>query len=544
MQKPFQLLFWLLLPAFASAQSSHQPSYQSNYTQKDQNEERVIASLWQQQSPEFTALVYQTYNFASDSLPELLQGVPKNKKPAIVIDIDDTVLRSADYFSNLIDTNDNKNIHRSMAWWSNRTMPALPGAKNFLQQAHNAGVEIFYISGRFNQVKKATLKNLKAMGFPDSNEDHLLFQSAENDTLSKEGKRASIRDKGFHIVMLIGDQLEDLGPATNSSLPQKRHWLYNNQNHLGKNWFYIPNLIYGSWETTVNGNLTRPTREEQHSARLAALNNSYYPDIRESLYAQQSTSAFLWQHASAEADASALQTFNKVDQVTSKVDRTQVSNPAITITLNGSVLEYMPATPSPDDNPDDHYQWFSRLFDNSNLIAGAYEALTNAKNQGYDIFYIADETLSSMGGSDAKEKRQLLAEKLEELGLPDHDDRHIFLASDHCPSGKETCPVEYKTKTLSSGEHDAKKYTLVLQIGNLLKDFELSLDDENNKIVDSQKELFGRQLFLIPCPLHHDSLYQAAGQKLSNTDRKKLSTPEFKKSQAKLRREIAKGSDN
>ncbi len=503
------ILFWLLLPSVTTAQPSH--------TQKDLNEERVIASLWQQESPEFEALVYQTYNFATDSLPELLKSTPKSKKPAIVVDIDDTLLKSAGYFSSLIGTNDKRTIERSNHWWQNKALPDLPGAKYFLTRANDSGIEIFYISGRFNSVKKAALTNLRALGFPIKSEEQLLFQETDKNTISKESKRASIRNKGYFILMLIGDQLEDLGPAINASLPQKRHWLYNNQNHLGKDWFYIPNLIYGSWETTVNGNLTRPTLEEQRLARIAALNNSYYPELKDPLYAHQSTSAFLWQHASAESDASALQTFNRIDQVTSKIDKTQTSNPAITIALNGSVLEYMPATPGPDDQPDKHYQWFSRLFDDSNLVAGVNETLLNAKNQGYDIFYVADTALSSMGGNNSQEKRQLLAEKLEASGLPHHDEKHILLSSDYCPNEESNCPTEHKTRALSSGLHDGKKYTLVLQIGNLLSDFELPKIN-NKQDVAGYKELFGRQYFLIPCPLHHDSLFKATGQEQLTTN--------------------------
>ena len=518
------LLLWLLpLQLIAS-----QP-----YSQKDLNEERVISSLWQQESPEFTALVYQTYNFAFDSLPELLQNTPKGKKPAIVIDIDDTLLDSADYFSSLIGTDNSRTMERSSYWWQNKLMPAMPGARDFLIKANDAGVEIFYISGRFNHTKTASFNNLKKTGFPISSEDQLLFQNADNLTVSKESKRASIRDKGFHILMLIGDQLEDLGPATNASLPQKRHWLYNNQQHLGKDWFYIPNLIYGSWETTVNGNLTRPTLAEQHAARITALKNSFHADITDPHYAKQSMYGFLWQYASAESDASALQTFNRIDQVIGKLDRTQISNPALTITLNGSVLEYMPATPSPDKTVNGHKQWLSQLFSNSKLVAGVRDSLVHAKNQGYDIFYIADTGLSSMVKEKPELQRQQLSEKLEQLGLPDPDSQHVLLSGDHCPKQLFECSTDYKTRALSTGRHDNRQYTLVLQIGNLISDFE-SLNTNDKEQLAEYKELYGRQYFLIPNPLHHHSLKRAVDTKhLSDNNLTEI---------ARLRREKAKAA--
>ena len=98
-------VFAVLLSAMATLSTA--------YDQKDLNEEMVIAANWQQLSGEYDAYLYQTFNSALERLKQALPHVPKDKKPAIVTDIDETLLSGSRYFSSLVGTQNDRSIERS-----------------------------------------------------------------------------------------------------------------------------------------------------------------------------------------------------------------------------------------------------------------------------------------------------------------------------------------------------------------------------------------------------------------------------------------------
>ncbi len=51
----------------------------SNYTVADLNEQLVMATLWMQNSAEYRALCYQTYNLAKMNLDKALSAKKSNK---------------------------------------------------------------------------------------------------------------------------------------------------------------------------------------------------------------------------------------------------------------------------------------------------------------------------------------------------------------------------------------------------------------------------------------------------------------------------------
>nr|WP_257536163.1 HAD family acid phosphatase [Mammaliicoccus sciuri] len=61
-------------------------------TKKDLAEQNVMSVAWYQTSAEAKALYLQGYNTAQDKLDEKLKHHKGKKKPAIVLDLDETVL--------------------------------------------------------------------------------------------------------------------------------------------------------------------------------------------------------------------------------------------------------------------------------------------------------------------------------------------------------------------------------------------------------------------------------------------------------------------
>ena len=154
------------------------------------SEQTVMATLWQQQSGEAKALYYQAYQLATLRLNEAIKQ--KTQKPkAVIMDIDETVLDNSPHQAKLIEKD---TVHP--AYWDEwcklaRARPT-PGVVEFLTEARNKGVEIFYISNRHESLREATLQNLELWNFPCADSAHLLLRTDEP---SKEARRKRIAEK-------------------------------------------------------------------------------------------------------------------------------------------------------------------------------------------------------------------------------------------------------------------------------------------------------------------------------------------------------------
>ena len=70
-----------------------------DYTLKDLNEQLVVGALWYQRSGEMRALSYQAFNMAKMAFDMDLQKGSSEKKRAVVLDIDETVLDNSPLLS-------------------------------------------------------------------------------------------------------------------------------------------------------------------------------------------------------------------------------------------------------------------------------------------------------------------------------------------------------------------------------------------------------------------------------------------------------------
>ncbi|MFG2883100.1 HAD family acid phosphatase [Streptomyces sp. NPDC048297] len=150
----------------------------------------------------------------------------RGEKPAVVFDIDDTLLLSLDYEKRY-------NYTYNPTTWSdyvNRAdRPAVFGSPELVRYAHSKGVEVFYNSGLSEAQRTAAVANLKKIG-ADVNLDagHMFLKDKAdppaylNDCATpgawtcttvqyKSGTRAHIEDDlGYEIIANFGDQYSDL----------------------------------------------------------------------------------------------------------------------------------------------------------------------------------------------------------------------------------------------------------------------------------------------------------------------------------------------
>ena len=239
------------------------------------NEYQVAAILFQQYAAEFRALTYQAFNIARMRIDEdvdkkHLKKLPKSEQKklrAVVVDIDETVLDNSPHQALLVKRKLPFTAQTWLEWGERRSAKAIPGAVEFLNYASGKGVRVFYVSNRFNTQKQATIDNLKSTGFPDVSEETVLLLT---DNSSKEPRRQKILEK-YRIVLLIGDNLNDLSDVFENNSVQDRFSATDNAKNLfGSKFIVIPNAMYGAWESAIYEN-KRLSEAEKIQKRQDAL---------------------------------------------------------------------------------------------------------------------------------------------------------------------------------------------------------------------------------------------------------------------------------
>ncbi len=511
-----------------------------SYDQKNLNEEVVIAANWQQLSGEFDAYIYQTFNGAREQLEQALKSVPPGMKPAIISDIDDTLLSGITYFTSFRGTQESRDIDRSIYWWNNQPTFALPGTVDFFRRVQQLGIEIFYISGRFNDVKTATFQKLKEFGFPVVSEDFILLQEKNNLTVSKEEKRQWIRDQNYHVIMLFGDQLDDLNEIKTPLSAGKKQWVNQQAHQFGKEWFILPNTVYGAWEESTAPNYLKMNPADKHNARMRSLKyKRTYQNTRDKEYVQHLLLADVWYQTSADFHATAYQAFNQAERSLRTIDRSTLENPVIIVDIDGTILNFLPiyATPIAQDNPGGNQRVeFLNEQQHAEPIPGSLKFLKNARQQGYDIFYVTNRPASTGQKNAPGDIKLATIATLRKHQFPMADEKHVLLQGEFCPEGKATCGKEFRRRAIINGIADGTKHEAVLFVGDMLGDFDLienNLDPLDKSSVTATKDLYGKQYIIIPNPVN-TAWMRARYSQSAGTDIRNLTMSE----QAEFRRSL------
>ncbi|MGS0465772.1 5'-nucleotidase, lipoprotein e(P4) family [Cobetia marina] len=182
------------------------------------SDQAMLATLWIQRSAEFHGLSLQAFNVAHDRLNLALARRTAEDKPlAVVVDVDDTVLDTTSYGGWALREGRTYDSQSWADWVDDAVSTASPGAVDFLNYAHDSGVDVYYITNRKAVGKQATIDNLAALGFPQANAEHVMPRTDSSD---KTARRASVTAE-HDIVILMGDNLgTSIRP---SSKPPARH---------------------------------------------------------------------------------------------------------------------------------------------------------------------------------------------------------------------------------------------------------------------------------------------------------------------------------
>ncbi|MEQ9308229.1 MAG: HAD family acid phosphatase [Balneolaceae bacterium] len=222
------------------------------------------ATLWVQNSTEFDALAIMTYQTAETKLREALMDKTwtaelsqidsdfENLPPAVILDIDETVLDNSPFQARMIENNSGYDPVEWEKWVLEGNADAISGAINFTTLAAEAGVTVIYLSNREANTEQATRLNLESLGFPLSNDSDvvLLKGEQENWTSSKIERRLHVASQ-FRVIMLFGDDFNDFLPAKNMTITDRDILLEIHRANFGEKWFILPNPIYGSWNDAI-----------------------------------------------------------------------------------------------------------------------------------------------------------------------------------------------------------------------------------------------------------------------------------------------------
>lgn len=251
-------------------------------------DDNLNAVLWMQRSEEYRALSEQTYRAAADRLDEALKQanwdalVPEERgnaikglKPAVVMDVDETVLDNSPYQARLIRDNQEYDEVTWSNWVAEKKAKAVPGVVDFAKAANAKGVTILYISNRAQHLQEATLANLRAVGMPVADDSVFLglgtFVKDCEQNGSEKNCRRRLAGQKYRVLMQFGDQLGDFVQVI-ANTPQGRGELLQQYNDwFGERWWMLPNPSYGGWEPAQFNNDYAQPREARRQAKRDAL---------------------------------------------------------------------------------------------------------------------------------------------------------------------------------------------------------------------------------------------------------------------------------
>ena len=156
----------------------------------------------------------------STALDYIRATAPTVKKPAILLDIDETSLSNWPELAvnNLAfklegPCDDLKKGPCGLTPWQQRAEArGIAPTVQLANEAQKLGVTVFFLTGRDETVRQATEKNLAAAGYRDWKE--LILRPAHSKTPSaadyKAPQRARIEKMGYTIIANLGDQPSDL----------------------------------------------------------------------------------------------------------------------------------------------------------------------------------------------------------------------------------------------------------------------------------------------------------------------------------------------
>ncbi|WP_300618190.1 5'-nucleotidase, lipoprotein e(P4) family [Dokdonella sp.] len=251
-------------------------------------DDNLNAVAWTQTAVEHDLIYREVYRVAGEKLPGAMKSPKwdalakedrqqplKGLKPAVILDIDETVLDNSPYQARLVRDGASYNEATWAAWCREKAAKPMPGALEFTRLAARHGVTVFYLSNRAQDLNAATLENLREAGFPVAGEEVFLGLGTVVDGCeqngSEKGCRRQLVGRKYRVLMQFGDQLGDFVDVLANTPDGRRAAVAPYLDWVGDRWFVLPNPTYGSWEPALFNNAWSEPAESRRRAKIEAL---------------------------------------------------------------------------------------------------------------------------------------------------------------------------------------------------------------------------------------------------------------------------------
>ena len=248
--------------------------------QEPQANDLLLATLWTQRSVEFKGNALTVYALGKIRLDQALadkswtaapgeqKGDYQNLPPAVVLDVDETLLDNSLYQVWMLKNNQTFSTKTWNQFCAAQVSTAIPGAVDFTKYADSKGVKVFYISNRDATTEKDTRENMEKLGFPmGGNVDTFLMQNEQKEWGSKKGTRRAFIAKDYRILLEFGDNFGDFDDRYRSSEAERAKAFDSDMAYWGKQWLVIANPTYGSFDTATYGHDFKKPLAEQRKAK-------------------------------------------------------------------------------------------------------------------------------------------------------------------------------------------------------------------------------------------------------------------------------------
>ena len=230
--------------------------------------------LWMQTSAEYRANTVQAYNEALRNIDAAVRdrswtaaleqpGGCQELPPAVVMDIDETVLDNSPYMGKIVLENREWSTASWDEWVARKEAGSVPGAMDFINAVQKKGVRVILISNRACSKRDGsdepcpqeadTIDNLRKAGMEDVRTENVLLAGEQPGWISEKKSRREAVAKRNRIVMLFGDDLGDFLSGVKTGItPEQREQLVDlHRQRWGKKWYLLPNPTYGSWMSVL-----------------------------------------------------------------------------------------------------------------------------------------------------------------------------------------------------------------------------------------------------------------------------------------------------
>ena len=256
-------------------------------------DDNLNAVLWVQRSAEYRANSISLFRAAADHLDVALKEpnwdalVPaerelsapaKGLKPAVIMDIDETVLDNSPYQARLVANGTEYDEVTWDQWVAEKKAKPLPGVLEFARAADAKGVTLLYLSNRAVHLKDATIANLRAEGLPVKDDSVFLGLGTHVEGCEQNGSeklcRRRLAGREYRVLMQFGDQLGDFVEIVANTPEARAALLAEYDDWFGERWWMLANPTYGSWEPAVFNNAWSEPRDARRRLKREALHQA------------------------------------------------------------------------------------------------------------------------------------------------------------------------------------------------------------------------------------------------------------------------------